>query len=162
MITNKDLCGGGKMCIAKEQINKHDNIVTKEQIYEFGRIFSDINVMDSEEEIYQYLNEKTEDPEFFCAQCAKINKSKLKLGSKKKKRFSVKKEAYVYQKEEVISIFEKKSLSEILAENSKAQLAAMYISIYCSKPLSKDNKESIAQAIKGYVHDMARAKSLLG
>ena len=122
------------MCIAKEQINKHDNIVTKEQIYEFGRIFSDINVMDSEEEIYQYLNEKTEDPELFCA----------------------------YQKEEVISIFEKKSLSEILTENSKAQLAAMYISIYCSKPLSKDNKESIAQAIKGYVHDMARAKSLLG
>lgn len=150
------------MCIVKEQSNKHDNIVTKEQIYKFGRIFSDINIMDSEEEIYQYLNEKTEDPELFCAQCAKINKSKLKLGGKKKKNSPVKKEVYTYQKEEVISIFEKKSLGEILAETSKAQLAAMYAAIYCSKPLSKDNKERIAQAIRGYVHDMARAKTLLG
>jgi hypothetical protein len=44
-----------------------------------------------------------------------------------------------------------------VAKYSKAALAAMYYAVYCSKPLSADNKERIAQVIKGYIHDMSWA-----
>ena len=90
----------------------------------------------------------------------KVNKSKLKNG--KKKSVVKKEENSTYEKTEVFEIFQNHSLDQIVAKYSKAALAAMYYAVHCSKPLSADNKERIAQVIKGYIHDMSRAEVLLG
>ncbi len=101
-----------------------------------------------------------EDVDLFLETLKKVNKSKLKNG--KKKSVVKKEENSTYEKTEVFEIFQNHSLDQIVAKYSKAELAAMYYAVYCSRPLSADNKERIAQVIKGYIHDMSRAEALLG
>ncbi len=102
--------------------------------HELDSIISRLNSIDTDEEKDQFLKCNVEDVDLFLETLKKVNKSK----------------------------FQNTSLNDIVANYSKAELAAMYCSVYSSRPLSADNKERIAQAIKGYIHDMSRAETLLG
>lgn len=134
--------------------------ITKTQIHELDSIISRLNSIDTDEEKDQFLKCNVEDADLFLETLKKVNKSKLKNG---KKRSAAKKETgSSYERSTVFEIFQNTSLNEIVANYSKAELVAMYCSVYSSRPLSADNKERIAQAIKGYIHDMSRAETLLG
>ena len=133
--------------------------ITKAQIYELNDVINKLNSMQTEEEKDKYLERSVEDVDFFLETLRKVNKSKL--GTRKKKSPASILNGSSYEKSEVISLFRENSLNDIVAENSKAELAAMYYAVYCAKPLSADNKEKIAQAIKGYIYDMGRADVLL-
>ena len=135
--------------------------MTRSEIYKLDGIINALSSMNTEEEINQYLKENVEDPELFSETLKKFNK--VKLGKGKKKKLPAKKEQeYLYDREQVFAIFQNNSLEDIVAKTSKAELAAMYYAVYCSKPLSADNKERIAQAIRGYIYSMSRAEVLLG
>lgn len=136
--------------------------MTKSQISELNHIVDRVNTLDDAETRLAFLKENVEDVDFFLEVLKKVNRNNLRLKSRRSTSVPRSKERKTYEKEDVIAFFKKNSLESIVAENSKAELTAMYYAIYQAKPLSADNKLRIAQTIKMHIHSMERAKALLG
>lgn len=136
--------------------------MTKSQISELNHIVDGVNALDDAETRLAFLKENVEDVDFFLEVLKKVNRNNLRLKNRCSASVPKPKGTKTYEKEDVIAFFKKNSLESIVAENSKAELTAMYYAIYQSKPLSADNKLRIAQTIRMHIRGIERAKALLG
>lgn len=134
--------------------------ITKAQILEWKDVILKINSFQSEEEKMQYLNCHVEDVDLFIATLNDVKKEKLRKSKKRSEKRVI--EQSIYEKTEVLKVFQEHKLEEIIQSYSKTQLVAMYQTVFDEKPLTKDKKERVAQKIMGYVRTVSRARALLG
>lgn len=67
----------------------------------------------------------------------------------------------LYKRNEILDMFNQKSIEDIIHKYSLNELASMYFVIFESKPISSYNKTRIAQTIYNYAYAMDRASTLL-
>ncbi len=135
--------------------------ISDEQMNTLKSVILELNTFDTEEKRLHYLQKNVENVDLFIDTLKCVNKSKLKVVKAKSQS---KKEAVVntYCSQEVVDLFEKVRVEDILKKYSKTELLKMYEVIYNTKPLSADNKERIAETIKQYVYAKNRTDALLG
>lgn len=135
--------------------------ITKAQIVELNTIIDRLNVIDSVDGRTEYLKSQVEDADFFLEVLKKVNRNNLRI--KNNRGVSDAKEMkYAFQVADVLARFQSNSVESIAADSTKAELIAMYHTIFHAKPLSSFNKMRIAQMISSYIHDMNRLDALLG
>ncbi len=132
---------------------------TSENINDLGYLIDFINSSDDANFMYEYISKYVDDPAAFLKILKSINKNKLCYPRKKNQKKEQK--MPIYTKEEVMQIFESKSIAVILEEFTVKDLTSMYKSVYNTKPLSSFNKERIATTIQQYFYRMERTDILL-
>lgn len=134
--------------------------LTRENIHSLDEIIVNLNMIQSEEEKKEFLNEHVEDSALFLTTLKKLNKSKIpkKHIKTQKDNLEAAKEI-LYNEDDIVSIFKEKNDNDIINEYSLNQLKQMYISVYNRKAPSNYTKRRIVSIFRDRFHTMNRVSA---
>ena len=134
--------------------------LTRESIHNLEEIIVNLNILESEEEKKEFLNEHVEDSILFISALKKVNKSNLpKEYARKEKMHDKNANVALYDEEDIMDIFREKDNTEIVNEYSSQELRQMYSSVYNRKAPSNYTKARIVSIFRDRLHTINRASA---
>ena len=134
----------------------------KGDIAHIRHLIAEINQSEDTAGVRLLLQEQVEDVEMFLEALGTVQKKKVEALRKKAKNPDKLKQKtrqdIRYSREDVEKIFREKKDAEILGMYSRNELAAMRVAIHGRCP-TKERKEKIVSAIRGYFRAGDRAKA---